>query len=148
METDEGVTCHLNNDSWVRASASCMFAWEDALVCVSVFDQCEVLSCVYQCVSVCVNECNPVASSSIRTAPALWRGAAPSVNCERRYAAAARNWSASWKAAARPETASPKTPGNYPNRHPTDPPAHRRLTLCTAGLEEPAGPPASARLAY
>lgn len=57
----------------------------------------------------------------IRTDPALWRGAAPSVNCERRSAAAARNSSASWKAAARHETVNPKTPGNYPPLSPPTP---------------------------
>lgn len=89
-----------------------------------------------------MNECNPV-TSPIRTAPALWRGAAPSVNCERRSAAAARNWSASWKAAARHETASPKTPGNYPNWRLTDPPQVTVMHWRPGGTSRSSSPPFS-----
>lgn len=84
-----------------------------------------------------MHECNPV-TSPVRTAPALWRGAAPSVNWERRSAAAARNWSASWKAAARRETASPRTPGNYFQQAPKNPPQVALSTLEPRGT----GPPA------
>lgn len=84
-----------------------------------------------------MHECNPV-TSPVRTAPALWRGAAPSVNWERRSAAAARNWSASWKAAARRETASPRTPGNYFQQAPKNPTQVALSTLEPRGT----GPPA------
>lgn len=49
----------------------------------------------------------------VRTAPGPWRGAAPSVNSERRSGGAARSSSASWRAAAPPGTASRRPLGNY-----------------------------------
>lgn len=80
----------------------------------------------------------------IRTALDLWRGAAPSVNCERQSVAAARNSYASLKAAARLGTVSPKTPGNYPPTptwHLSDQ-LQVTHTLCTGGLVDRAVPPA------